>query len=602
MSQGALFGSVSEENVARIKRQNGRKISVIIGNPPYNAWQENFNLKNPNRPYQHVDARIRETYQELGTAQNQIALYDMYVRFFRWASDRLAENGVLAFISNRSFLDSLTFDGFRKAVTTEFNEVWIVDLGGDVRENPKLSGTTHNIFGIQTGVAISFLVKRHRAQGCRIFYSRRPEMETAQEKLAFLGNAKLETVEREEIKPDPKSNWINQTHNDFDSLLPVIDKTTKAAKSKRSERAIFKLFSAGVKTQRDEWVYDFSSKALEAKMKFLVEQYERERITGKHQTKDIIKWDSDFDRYLNRGIEKHFDKEAIIPSLYRPFCKQWFYFDRHFNGRIYQWASILPKQAETNRLILYTQPGSQKPFMVGSAETVCDLHFVGAAAGSECLPLYRYDDAGNRTDNITDWALDQFKKQYQPGRAKQSRSITKEAIFRYVYGVLHDPAYREEYAQNLKREFPRIPFYADFWQWADWGKELVDQHIGYEQAAPAKLTRTDIPDEKSLKAGVAPKAMLKADKATGSIVLDSETTLSGIPPEAWAYTLGNRSALEWILDQYKEKKPKDPTIREKFDTYRFGDYKEKVIDLLLRVTTVSVRTVVIVNAMKKVAR
>ena len=601
-SQGALFGSLSEENVARIKRQNGRKISVIIGNPPYNAWQENFNLKNPNRPYQHVDDRIRKTYQELGTAQNQIALYDMYVRFFRWASDRLAENGVLAFISNRSFLDSLTFDGFRKSVTTEFNEVWIVDLGGDVRENPKLSGTTHNVFGIQTGVAISFLVRRHRAQGCRIFYSRRPEMETAEEKLAFLGNAKLETAEREEIKPDPKNNWVNQTHNDFDFLLPVIDKNTKAAKSKRSERAIFKLFSAGVKTQRDEWVYDLSPKALEAKMKFFVEQYERQRITGKQQTKDRIKWDRELDKYLNRGIEKHFNKEAIVPSLYRPFCKQWFYFDRHFNGMVYQWASILPTQADTNRLIMYTQPGSQKPFMVGSAETVCDLHFVGAAAGSECLPLYRYDDAGNRTDNITDWALDQFKKHYQPGRAKQNRPITKEAIFHYVYGVLHDPVYREKYAQNLKRESPRIPFYADFWQWADWGKELMDLHIGYEQAAPAKLTRTDIPDEKSLKAGVAPKAMLKSDKDTGSIVLDSETTLSGIPPEAWAYTLGNRSALEWILDQYKEKKPKDPTIREKFDTYRFADYKEKVIDLLMRVTTVSTRTVAIVNAMKQAAR
>ncbi|MEQ1845091.1 MAG: type ISP restriction/modification enzyme, partial [Nitrospira sp.] len=226
----------------------------------------------------------------------------------------------------------------------------------------------------------------------------------------------------------------------------------------------------------------------------------------------------------------------------------------------------------------------------------------GAAAGSECLPLYRYDDAENRTDNITDWALDQFKKQYQPGRAKQNRPITKEAIFHYVYGVLHDPVYREKYAQNLKREFPRIPFYTDFWQWADWGKELMDLHIGFEQAAPAKLTRTDIPDEKSRKAGMVPKAMLKADKDTGSIVLDSETTLSGIPREAWTYTLGNRSALEWILDQYKEKKPKDPTIREKFDTYRFADYKEKVIDLLMRVTTVSVRTVVIVNAMKKTAR
>jgi predicted helicase len=412
----------------------------------------------------------------------------------------------------------------------------------------------------------------------------------------------LETAEREEIKPDPKNNWINQTHNDFDSLLPVIDKNTKAAKSKRSERAIFKLFSRGVATQRDEWVYDFSSKALEAKMKFFVEQYERERITGKHQTKDLIKWDRELDKYLNRGIEKHFDKEAIVPSLYRPFCKQWFYYDRHFNGMVYQWASILPTQADTNRLILYTQPGSQKPFMVGSAETVCDLHLVGAAAGSECLPLYRYDDAGNSTDNITDWALDQFKKHYQPGRAKQNRPITKEAIFHYVYGVLHDPVYREKYSQNLKRESPRIPFYADFWQWADWGKELMDLHIDYEQATPAKLTRTDISDEKSRKAGMAPKAMLKADKDAGCIVLDSETTLSGIPREAWTYTLGNRSALEWILDQYKEKKPKDPTIREKFDTYRFMDYKEKVIDMLMRVTTVSVRTTTIVGLMKKAAR
>lgn len=598
-SQGALFGSVSEENVARIKRQNGRKISVIIGNPPYNAWQENFNLKNPNRPYQHVDARIRETYQELGTAQNQIALYDMYVRFFRWASDRLAENGVLALISNRSYLDSLTFDGFRKAITTEFNELWIVDLGGDVRENPKLSGTTHNVFGIQTGVAISFLVKRHRAQGCRIFYARRPELETAEEKLAFLGTAKLETTEREEIKPDPKNNWINQTHNDFDSLLPLIDKTTKATKSKRSERAIFKLFSAGVKTQRDEWVYDFSSKALEAKMKFFVEQYERERVTGKPQTKDPIKWDRELEKYRNRGIEKRFAIGAIVPSLYRPFCKQWFYFDRHFNGMVYQWASILPIRTDTNRLILYTQPGSQKPFMVGSSETVCDLHFVGAAAGSECLPFFRYDDAGHRTENITDWALDQFKKHYQPGRTKQTRPITKEAIFHYIYGMLHDPIYREKYAQNLKREFPRIPFYADFWRWADWGKELMDLHIGYEQVQGFMLKRVDQADEKSRKAGVAPKAMLKADKVSGAIMLDSETTLSGIPPEAWSYTLGNRSALEWILDQYKEMKPKDPTIREYFDTYRFVDYKEKVIDLLMRVTSVSVRTVAIVNAMKR---
>ena len=601
-SQGGLFGSVSEENVARIRRQNGRKISVIIGNPPYNAWQENFNLRNPNRPYQHVDDRIRKTYQEMGTAQNQIALYDMYVRFFRWASDRLAENGILTFISNRSFLDSLTFDGFRKAMAAEFNEVWIMDLGGDVRENPKLSGSKHNVFGIQTGVTISFLVRRHRTQGCRIFYARRPEFETGEEKLAFLSNTRLETAGSEEIKPDLKNNWLNLTHNDFDSLLPLIDKNTKAAISKRSERAVFKLFSAGVKTQRDEWVYDLSQDALESKMHFFVEAYEQERKTAKQRTCDSIKWDRELAKYRERGIEKHFDAQAIVSSLYRPFCKQWFYFDRHFNGMVYQWASMLPTRKDKNRLILYTQPGSQKPFMVGASATVCDLHFVGAAAGTECLPFYRYDDSGNATENITDWVLDQFKKHYQPGRGKQNRPITKEAIFHYVYGVLHDPVYHEKYAQNLKREFPRIPFYADFWQWADWGRELMDLHIGFEQVEPTKLTRTDIPDEKSRKAGVAPKAMLKADKDASCIVLDSETALSDIPREAWIYTLGNRSALEWILDQYKEKKPKDPTIRAKFDTYRFADYKEKVIDLLMRVTAVSVRTVTIVNAMKQAAR
>jgi predicted helicase len=168
--------------------------------------------------------------------------------------------------------------------------------------------------------------------------------------------------------------------------------------------------------------------------------------------------------------------------------------------------------------------------------------------------------------------------------------------------VLHDPVYRDKYAQNLKREFPRVPFYSGFWQWADWGKSLMDLHIGYETVKPWPLRRTDVPDKGTRKAGLAPKATLKADKEAGRITLDSETTLVEIPPEAWDYRLGNRSALEWILDQYKEKKPKDPTIRAHFDTYRFADYKEKVIDLLARVTTVSVETVRITRAMREADR
>ena len=207
----------------------------------------------------------------------------------------------------------------------------------------------------------------------------------------------------------------------------------------------------------------------------------------------------------------------------------------------------------------------------------------------------------NHTDNITDWALKQLNAHYNPetGSGKDSKKLTKEAIFHYCYDVLHDLVYRDKYAQNLKREFPRILFYADFWQWTAWGEALMAL---YEQVASFLLTRTDTPDAKARVAGLPPKALLRADPDTGSITLDSETTLRGIPPDAWLYKLGNRSALDWVLDQYKEKKPKDPTIREKFDTYRFADYKEKVIDLLMRVTTVSVETVRVTQAMQGVVR
>lgn len=203
-----------------------------------------------------------------------------------------------------------------------------------------------------------------------------------------------------------------------------------------------------------------------------------------------------------------------------------------------------------------------------------------------------YRKTANGVDNITDWGLKQFQTHYT------NKMITKDAIFNYVYAVLHDPLYRQKYAINLKREFPRIPFYPDFFQWADWGAKLMALHIGYESVKPWALKRKD----DAPKNDADPKPMLKADKQLGIITLDSATSLSGIPPEAWTYRLGNRSGLDWILDQYKEKKPKDPTIREKFNTYRFKDYKEKVVDLLARVTRVSVETMEIVEAMKSAKR
>lgn len=611
-----LFGSVSEENVARIKRQNAKRISVVIGNPPYNANQANENDNNKNREYPDIDKRIKQTYIAESTAQ-KTKLYDMYARFFRWASDRLNENGVLAFVTNRSFIESRTFDGFRKTVAQEFADIYVVDLGGDVRANPKLSGTKHNVFGIQTGVAISFMVKKvsgtREKRVARVHYVRRPEMETAEEKLGFLATHRMSELTFDEVQPDKNHNWVNLTSNDFETLIPLANKDTKAAKTAAKERAIFKLYSLGVVTNRDEWVYDEHDEALNAKVCHLVETYNadlsRHRASANaetHQTDfgSAIKWTRAVKADLNRDVQYVFDEAATTDACYRPFVKRRLYFHPRLNEMQYQLPSIFGRGDLKNSSIVISDATAQKPWMACAVEQVPDLHFVGAAAGTVCMPVQRLSPDGGRVDNITDWALKQFTAHYadEIGKGKSTRKITKEGIFQYCYAVLHDPLYREKYAQNLKRDFPRIPFYKNFWQWAAWGEALMALHIGYEGVAPFALVRNDVPDAKARAAGMQPKAMLRADPMSGSIALDSETTLSGIPSEAWTYKLGNRCAIDWVLDQYKEMKPKDPTIRAKFDTYRFVDYKEKVIDLLMRVTTVSVETMEIVQTMRSSAR
>jgi predicted helicase len=621
--QHDMFAALSDENIERVKRQNKRKISVIIGNPPYNANQQNENENNKNRAYKRVDELIKRTYVHLSTAQ-KTKVYDMYSRFFRWASDRMHDDGVLAFITNRSFIESRTFDGFRKSVEEEFNEIYVVDLGGDVRANPKLSGTKHNVFGIQTGVAISFLVKRRRQQGCKIFYARRPEFDTAEDKLAFLASSKLSTMSFERIEPDKKGNWINQTENNWDDLIPVADKKTKSAKTSSQERAIFRLFSLGVVTNRDDWVYSFNRVDLIQKINYLLNEY-KEKLDEIRKSKNTefdgnIKWTRSLKSQAlsNKVIE--FNDSYIRSSLYRPFVKKNIYFSDELNEFQYQTPEIWPTDKE--EIAIGFTVGGRLSFNAFTTAFVPSLTVMSLDA-NQLLPLYRYTTEGKRVDNITDWALNRFHKAYgktgrlRPDRAGaddggngetqvlkggEGRELTKEAIFHYVYGVLHDPVYREKYALNLKREFPRIPFYPDFWAWADRGARLMALHIGYEEVEPWPLTRTDVPDKTAREAGVAPKTILKADKDNGIIRIDSETTLAGLPPQVWDYKLGNRSGIEWILDQYKEKTPKDPTIREKFNTYRFADYKEKVIDLIARVTRVSVETMEIVEAMKSEKR
>lgn len=600
-----LFGSVSDENVGRIRRQNSRRISVIIGNPPYNANQLNENENNKNREYPEIDKRIKETYIDASTAQ-KTKLYDMYARFFRWASDRLDANGVLAFITNRSFIDSRTFDGFRKIVEQEFNEIYVVDLGGDVRANPKLSGTKHNVFGIQTGVAIGFLVKRapagKPAKGCRIHYVRRPEMETAEEKLSFLNSTKLPDVAFEEVRPDEKNSWINLGLSEFDDLIPLTTKETRAAVTKRAERAIFKLHSLGISTNRDEWVYALDAENLVEKVTLTLGNLDSRSGSGAFA--DDVKWSETLKRRVISGKSEVFDKSRVARSAFRPFVHQFIYRSELLLDRPGLSDILFPtKTLHSNRCVAFHCISSTNPLCCLAIKEVPDLNMLKRGnGGTFYVSEMRYTADGESVENITDWALDQFRKHFQRGRGRKDSLITKEAIFHYVYAVLHDPVYREKYAMNLKREFPRIPFYADFWQWAEWGKALIELHIGFETVAPWKLKRSDVPDEKSRTTGQPLKAMLRADKEAGIITLDSETSLAGIPAEAWDYKLGNRSALEWILDQYKEKTPKDPTIREKFNTYRFADYKDKVIDLIARVTRVSLETQRIVGEMKLAKR
>ncbi|BAZ45536.1 adenine specific DNA methyltransferase [Chondrocystis sp. NIES-4102] len=577
--------ALSVENTARIKRQNENEISVIIGNPPYNAKQENFNDNNANRSYPEIDKRIKETYIKQGTAQNKIVIYDMYTRFIRWATDRLNNNGILAFITNSSFIDARTFDGFRKVVKNEFSDIYIIDLGGNVRANSKLSGTTHNVFGIQTGVAIFFMVKKNdeHSNPCKIFYSRRSEFDTSSDKLKFLASTKLTKIDFIHTIPDKQNNWLNQTDNDFDSLIPLIDKEVKAGKS---QQAVFELFSRGVETGRDEWVYDFNQQNLTQKMIFFVKQY---NLSLNNKQKELsIRWNSSLDNYFNRQVKANYDLSLIQKTLYRPFSKLFHYTEKIFNHRLTQnhYDMFSNDLKNSNYIITFKSFGSNRPFNCLATDCIAELHVTGA---NQCLPLYRYDSEGKRIENITDWGLQQFQNYYE------DTNITKLDIFHYTYAVLHNPAYRQKYEQNLKRDFPRIPFYDNFQQWVVWGKRLMNLHINYETTEPYTLKRIDI----SSTTATTPTVKLKADKDKGIIILDTNTSLQGVPPEAWQYKLGNRSAIEWVLDQYKEKKPKDKTIAEKFNIYRFAIYKEEVINLLLGVCTVSIETIKLVKQMQK---
>ena len=595
------FAFMTEENTARVERQKTAPITVIIGNPPYNVGQINENDNNKNRKYKVIDERIKVTYAKDSKATLNMQLYDPYVKFFRWAVERLeGRDGIVCFVTNNSFVDKITFDGMRKNILQDFTRIYHTDLHGNVRENPKLSGTTHNVFGIQVGVGITVAVRKAQHAGRVLLYHRVPEDWRKEEKLAWMAKRQnVAAVEWRALQPDENHTWILPEHaGEFGTFLPLGSKEAKSGKDKSGE-IIFRTYSSGVCTNSDAYVYGFNRSLLVDRAKNMVENFniELDRWKRNNKPKDldtflkvdetVLKWIRNTKRAFLRGNYVDFDLDSIRTSLYRPFTKRFLFFNSVFNEDMYRLPSMFPAgSSETeNRLICVSDIAHRAGFSALVMDILPDQHLLASLDRFQCFPFYVYnEDGSNRRENITDWGLKQFHDHYG------DTTLTKWDVFYYVYGVLHHPGYREKFADNLKRDLPRIPFATDFRAFASAGKQLARLHLEYETLEPYDL--------QWIESDAAPLSYrverMKLSKDKTSLTVNDSLALAGIPPDVFAYRLGNRSALEWIIDQYRIKTDKRSGIRS--DPNRLDD-EEYIVRLIGQVVRVSLETVNIVRAL-----
>jgi predicted helicase len=536
LAEGVQSDMFVPENTERVKKQQETNFFVIIGNPPYNVGQVNENDNNKNRKYKVIDGRVKETYSKESKATLRNALSDPYVKAIRWASDRIGDEGIVAFVTNNSFLDGIAFDGMRKHLGEEFSKLYMLDLGGNVRKNPKLSGTTHNVFGIQVGVSINLLVKRKDCKNTDIFYARVGEDWRKEAKYAYLDEKQhIAQVEWQIITPNKKHTWLTEgLHSEFDEFLPLGSKETKAEKG-ITEGVIFKIYSRGIATNGDAYVYNSNFQFIIRLAQNMVENYQSEqnRWQESGQPKPLedflqvdescLKWIRNTKRNLMRGNQVTFNEEKICISLYRPFYRQFYYFERIFNEDIYQFPKIFPTpDTENENMVICVPSAGSKQVVFFITNVIPDLNFFAGSTPNQCFPFYTYnEDGSNRTENITDWALTHYRHHYK------DNTITKWAIFHYTYGLLHHPAYREKYAANLKRELPRLPMAPDFWSFSKSGEKLADLHLNYEDATPYPLKMIENPKVPfSLKVE---KMRLSKDKC--QLIYNDFIKLDGIPKE-----------------------------------------------------------------------
>ena len=651
-------GTITEDfeglaaNNERARAEKDSAITVIVMNPPYSSGQNSANDNNQNLAYPRLDERIADTYAAKSTGANKNSLYDSYFRALRWASDRIGERGVIAFVSNSSFVDGNSADGVRLSLQEEFSQILIYDLKGNQRtsgERSRREGGKIFGSGSRTGVAITVLVKDPTHTGpAEIFYAEAEDYATRQEKLDQIATyGSIEGISGADafrpVTPNDHGDWISTRDERFATFQEI---GNKSLKGKEATPAIFRQYSNGLKTNRDAWCYNFSREAVASNMRRMIDNYNAAVEAG--TTAEAINADStqiNWNRQLLRDLSarKHhlFDEGALRLSVYRPFCTQSVYFAREMNDMIYQLPHIFPTPIHRNVCFVSKQPASPLPYSTLMTATLPDLSLLGASSGVQTFPLYTWEplsptsgsepdlfadlatssesradeaatvsslnfsrpignqipvvlDGYRRVDNVTDAALASYQEHYWDA------GITKEDIFFYVYALLHHPEYRERYEDDLKKMLPHIPRAAGFHTYASVGRELADLHVNYERVEPYP----SVQEEASLHAPADPweryrigerkmrfPKLGRRDKDFTRLEYNDYVTLTGIPAEAQGYSISGRSPLEWIIDRYHVKTDKaSGIVNDPNNFLREQGRPDAVVDLIKRLVTVSMRT------------
>lgn len=634
--------TVFKNNNERIVRQKEAPINVIVGNPPYSVGQTSANDNNANLKYPTLDARIAETYAAKSTATNKNALYDSYLRAFRWATDRIGDQGVVAFVSNGGWIGGNTGAGVRLSMAEDFTDLYVFNLRGNSRmagEQAKREGG--NVFDIRVGVAVLIGVKDPSKTGFRLHYAQTEDYQTRDEKLAFTENAAVDQIQWRSITPNQHGDWLNQRSDEF-ATWPVI------GEKKGTSTKFFEEHSRGLETARDAWTYNNSQPDLCKNMKWTVDHYNKAlaefepfsgdvqkflKETAEYSDGTKIKWSSSLVSKVQRGERAQFDNGALIVSLYRPFSKQHAYFDSMWNHRQAQLPSMFPTQHHHNIGFDVMAPREAVSFALLATDVLPDLSFFTYTA--QFFPRFTWEpvDASDgglfgegasisegessiygqvgevvagyvRKDNITD----AIKALY---RDALGSDVTGDDIFHFVYGKLHDPNYREAYAADLKKMLPHIETptsRAEFDKFAAAGQELMALHVNYENVDPWPLdiqVKGDDPDCETWRVTKMRWAKRK-DPATGKnvndvtkLIYNKQVTIAGIPAEADEYMLGSRSAIAWLIDRYQVKKDKaSGIVNDPNDWADEVGNPRYIVDLVGRVTRVAMETNRIVDSLE----